>query len=157
MNYIARMQSGHACPCRQPVRSIGARVFGLGDPLSDASAQASASSLVTALQAGCAAFTSANPSVTAFQQDFNAAGGSPTLAVDGLYGPATQAALASILGSAPVACVVAAGTSSGGTSSLATTTASQSLSTEQMVLIGAGVMLVGGAIWYRAQQHKGKR
>jgi hypothetical protein len=127
----------------------------MGDPASDSSTQASAAALISALQAGCANFQSSNTTVSAFQQDYNAAGGSPALAVDGLYGPATQAALASVNGSAPAGCV--AGASSASSSSALTNTSSGTLSEQQLVYIGLGTIVVGGAIWYFVAHHKGAK
>jgi len=107
---------------------------------------------------------SANSDVSNFQTAYNAAGGSQTLTVDGLYGAHTQAALqevmsansGSTLGSytAPAGCVAAAGTpgaivtegpSTGGSSDL------------KWWLIGGGAVALAGGIWYYSKHHKGGR
>jgi hypothetical protein len=85
---------------QQQQQGLG-RAHGLGDPMSDGTAQAVAALGSAICQAG-------SPTVMAFQTSWNSANPSATpLVVDGKYGPATQAALASTLGSsgtAPAAC-----------------------------------------------------
>jgi hypothetical protein len=64
--------------------------------LTDSGLQSAASFLLSDLKSnGCQAV--AKTSVSDFQSAFNTAGGSPRLAVDGLYGPKSSAALQSVI------------------------------------------------------------
>ena len=114
--------------------------------------------------------TTAQTNVSDFQTAYNGAGGSPALSVDGLYGPATQAALQNVInGPVAAACVAAAGsTSPAVVSTSPSTTNSTSTGPSQSVTVGAtnlmpiaiaGVAaagLIGYAIWAKKTGRLGK-
>src|SRR5580692_7963857 len=78
-------------------KSIG--FVGIGDPASDGTATA-----LSALASSSSLCQSGNPTVIAFQNSYNGTTPAPStpLAVDGDYGPATQAALQSVVGTGPI-------------------------------------------------------
>jgi len=118
----------------QPSDSSGADV---GEPTNLLSSEqiaalgplgSAAQALVTSLQSGCS--QSYSDAVSQFQGQWNAAGSSPSLTVDGLYGADTASALTSFVqnnglsGTVPAGCVATA--QSSGTSTGQTFTAGQS-------------------------------
>lgn len=92
--------------------------------LTDSTLQTNAAFLLDDLRSnGCQAV--AKSSVSDFQSSFNAAGGAPALATDGLYGPKSSAALQQVINAgennadlagetAPAGCVSQGGGSPGG-------------------------------------------
>jgi len=149
MNGIVRIASAYSCPCRRQSGVGSLPYVGLGDVQSDAQA------LNSALTSGnCSQFQTSNSAVTAFQQSYNAANPSSQISVDGLYGPQTQTALTSALGSAaPAACVAGASSSSSGGLALVDTS-----NPNMTYYIIGGVAVVGIAGWllYR-HSHKSTR
>ena len=167
MNTVLRMISGMNCPCR----------IGAGDDVYGPTS--TAEDLYDALtQNGCSASKSV---IQAFQSWYNANGGTPTIGVDGVYGPCTQAALQATLsaegasGSAPAPCV--SGTCSGGsyvapstsstTTPITTTTVipassvhaltSTGPTTAEVALIALGVAGIAGGGYYLISRHKKSR
>ena len=114
-----------------------------------------------------------DPTVTAFQQAYNASGGSPALVVDGLYGANTQAALQATLNTdpnlpagayqAPAGCVAAASGGGGNNPSPSPSPtpappSSSNVNWGEYALIGAalvGAGTIGYVSWKR--HNKGKR
>lgn len=133
--------------------------------LSDDAVQQAGGALLQHLQsAGCS--PSADPTVSAFQSAYNAAGGSPALAVDGLYGALTQAGLQAVLNAgvnqppqaAPSGCVGSAGGGGGGVTPGPIVSASGGMSSgEKIALVAGAAVLLAGGIWYVKKHKKGRR
>jgi hypothetical protein len=132
---------------------------------------ANAASALTQFLNSTGCVTTSFTQCSTFQSAYNAAGGgNQVLVVDGLYGPATQAALQEVIdqqggGSAPAACVAGHSTSSGVTSAALVPTGSstttmnifgQTIPTSTVILaagICAALGLIGAAA-YKAHADK---
>ena len=132
---------------------------GLGDVTSDAENLAQ-----DLTNSGCGSYQTANSLATAFQQSYNAANSGSPIGVDGLYGPQTQAALASTLKaagssmSAPAACVAGASSSSANSASALGLTGGTTTPdyTTYYIVGGVAAVGIGGYLLWR-RGHKGKR
>lgn len=134
--------------------------------LTDSAVQQAGGSLLQELQSsGC----NPNGSVTVgnFQTAFNQAGGTPTLKVDNLYGPKTQAGLQAVLNvgvnqppqQAPAGCVGSNGSGGGGNTPgpiVPSSSGGMSSGMKIGLVAGAAVLLAGG-IWYVKKHKKGRR
>jgi hypothetical protein len=134
--------------------------------LTDASVTTAATALYDDLTSnGCQAVSNSN--VLAFQQAFNAAGGSPSLATDGLYGANTSGALSQVIGAnsgstlgsytAPSGCVSQGG---GNGTTAVTVPLTDNVNFGYWPWILGGVVLVGGsyaAYAYSKKHKRGKR
>ena len=155
MNGIARIQSAYACPCRQPVRTLGRRT-GLGDDSDDQSLPPSASESTYTDQGNTdsgenAVTGGASGSLAPLQQS----GGNN----QGTENPAPISSASQ--GGQSLNAVAPSGGGSGGvtttpssTSSVTSALTGQGLTTEQMVLIVVGVAALGGGVWYMTKRHK---
>lgn len=142
--------------------NLARRRTGLGD-LTDQTLQNDAIALLDDLSSnGCS--TSADASVSTFQTAYNAAGGSPALSVDGLYGNDTSAALQAVINgnsgnsglankTAPAGCVGAGTSTPTVTGGVASSTGTMNYTPW---LIGAGVVGAGVIAYAVHRRHSGK-